>query len=1151
MPQQGFVMSDSSLVGINLANVAYYSTEFPFIDRMKTAGSWIATGATEAVPLDKNGYPTGIPAGASSIYTLVGLDPASAGTSNTYVLTYTGNSGFYLGGATIISSEPGKITFSYDNSTSNQMLVAIGGIDPNAPPGNMHIVRSDQVDLFNAGEIFNPAFTAKVSQLDTLRYMDWGNTNSTTVQNWSDRTTLDSVTWQASGNTSVPIEAMVALANETKTNMWLNIPTYATDDYVRQEMTYVHDHLDPSLSVHLEYSNEVWNFQFQQAGYAAVQGAKLWDKDANGDGVIDESDPAEHDASDWVKYYGYRAAQVASIANQAFGADDSRLHNVLATQTAFVGLQDWIVEGVKRANVGSVSDLFDDYAVTTYFGGNMRGMTDADKATIVSWAKEGDAGVTAAIAAIKDGTGLSSNYSSLAYVAQTLDQQGAIAKNLGLALVAYEGGQDMDAGAFGADYAVVADFLKRVQTDPRMGDLYTQMVSDFTAAGGTLDNALIDVDGGMYGTLKSVYDTGSPEWDALIAAQKLAQGSSTSTTPVTTPVVTSPTPVTTPVVTSTTPDTTPVVTSPTPVTTPVVTSTTPDTTPVVTSPTPVTTPVVTSPTPVTTPVVTSTTPVTTPVVTSPTPVTTPVVTSPTPVTTPVVTSPTPVTTPVVTSPTPVTTPVVTSTTPDTTPVVTSPTPVTTPVVTSTTPDTTPVVTSPTPVTTPVVTSPTPVTTPVVTSTTPDTTPVVTSPTPVTTPVVTSTSPITTPVVTSTAAPITGAASGIASGNSVVTSGVVVAAALPPVLTSQSNYVLGVGEKVVSYLGSGNFTATGNDSGDTITGGAGNDTLTGGAGNDLLDGGTGVDTLIGGTGDDTYIVNDLRDLVIETVGGGNDTIRTGLSSYVLPNQIENLTYTGSGLFQGMGNALDNVITGGTGSNRLLGGDGNDTLIGGAGNDVLDGGAGADRMIGGAGDDIYFVDNVGDQVIEDTNAGTDTVYSSINYSLSANVENLQLTGSATSATGNELDNKIIGNAVLDSYLSGGAGNDTLVGGAGNDVLVGGPGADTLTGGGGADRFTFSIGDLSSDPTKSDTITDFSRTDGDKIDLSGFDADPSTAKRDAFTFVGTAAFSKHAGELRIDTSGTNQIVYGDLNGDGVADFALTVSKGSGTLIATDFVL
>ena len=77
-------MSDTSLVGMNLATVAYYSTEFPFIDRMKTASAWVASGFDSSlIPLDKNGYPLGIPAGAKDIYTMVGMDPLSAGTSTT------------------------------------------------------------------------------------------------------------------------------------------------------------------------------------------------------------------------------------------------------------------------------------------------------------------------------------------------------------------------------------------------------------------------------------------------------------------------------------------------------------------------------------------------------------------------------------------------------------------------------------------------------------------------------------------------------------------------------------------------------------------------------------------------------------------------------------------------------------------------------------------------------------------------------------------------------------------------------------------------------------------------------------------------------------------------------------------------------------
>jgi serralysin len=224
--------------------------------------------------------------------------------------------------------------------------------------------------------------------------------------------------------------------------------------------------------------------------------------------------------------------------------------------------------------------------------------------------------------------------------------------------------------------------------------------------------------------------------------------------------------------------------------------------------------------------------------------------------------------------------------------------------------------------------------------------------------------------------------------------------------------------------------------DEIYGGSGNDQIWGGSGNDKLDGGLGSDTMVGDSGDDVYIVDNMTDIVTELENAGTDTVRTSLSNYTLGANVENLVYTGTAAFSGTGNALNNTITGGSG---------NDTLSGGAGNDTLDGGAGADTLIGGTGNDTYIVDNVGDVVTEASNAGTDTVRTSLsNYTLGANVENLVYTGTAAfSGTGNALNNTI----------TGGSGNDTLSGGAGNDTLTGGAGNDMLDGGAGNDRFVYS--------------------------------------------------------------------------------------------------
>ncbi|WP_436106242.1 VCBS domain-containing protein [Massilia sp. LjRoot122] len=237
----------------------------------------------------------------------------------------------------------------------------------------------------------------------------------------------------------------------------------------------------------------------------------------------------------------------------------------------------------------------------------------------------------------------------------------------------------------------------------------------------------------------------------------------------------------------------------------------------------------------------------------------------------------------------------------------------------------------------------------------------------------------------------------------------------------------------SIAGGGNAldnTITGNNASNTLSGAAGDDSLVGNGGNDLLDGGAGADTMLGGVGNDTYVVDQAGDSVSEAAAAGADTVKSGIS-YTLGDNLEHLTLTGDAAIDGVGNALDNVLTGNGGNNSLGGG---------AGDDTLDGGQGADRMNGASGNDTYVVDDAGDLVDELADEGVDLVESGISYTLTANVENLVLTGgAATSGTGNELDNDITGNAAS-NVLFGLAGKDTINGGAGADQLHGGTGDDT---------------------------------------------------------------------------------------------------------------
>lgn len=368
--------------------------------------------------------------------------------------------------------------------------------------------------------------------------------------------------------------------------------------------------------------------------------------------------------------------------------------------------------------------------------------------------------------------------------------------------------------------------------------------------------------------------------------------------------------------------------------------------------------------------------------------------------------------------------------------------------------------------------------------------------------------------------------------------------------------------------SGDDTLNGTSGADLIFGLAGNDILNGNGGNDQLDGGTGADTMSGGTGNDIYFVDDVGDSVIELSAQGNDQVRTTLAAYALGSNVEKLLFNGSGSFTGTGNELSNEIQGGASDDILYGNDGYDTLIGsggadslygGADGDVLDGGSGADYLEGNSGDDVYLVDNAGDSVVEAASEGTDQVYTTLSsYTLGNNVENLSynsFTGSFT-GTGNSLNNIISGGTGNDSLsgldgndeLRGSTGADTLDGGNGDDLLIGGNGADVMTGG--ADADTFRIGYFEAGTgAAADTITDFA-SGTDLIDVSGWDANTGVGGNQAFSFIGSSAFSSTAGELRADTVGSDTVVQGDINGDGVADFEI-VLNGNPTLAGSDFIL
>jgi Ca2+-binding RTX toxin-like protein len=329
--------------------------------------------------------------------------------------------------------------------------------------------------------------------------------------------------------------------------------------------------------------------------------------------------------------------------------------------------------------------------------------------------------------------------------------------------------------------------------------------------------------------------------------------------------------------------------------------------------------------------------------------------------------------------------------------------------------------------------------------------------------------------------------------------------------------------------------------DSLRGGAGNDTLDGGTGNDTLNGGAGADSMAGGEGNDVYTVDNLGDEVFEESLGGIDRIFSRVD-FILPDETDWLTLTGSGPLKGTGNAGANRIDGNAGANTLDGGASNDTLygnagddslIGGLGNDALVGGTGADTMLGGLGNDVFAVDNDGDRVVEAIGEGYDQVQASISFTLAdgSEIERLLLLGTLDLAgTGNGFANRIDGNAGA-NLLDGSAGADTLYGNAGADTLLGGEGHDRLEGGTGADSLLGGAGnDLYFIDNAGDVVIETSGAGIDVVQASVSFTMTAGLEVEQVVLTGTLnlAATGNAFANRLDGNGGANMLSGDAGND-----------------------
>ena len=277
-----------------------------------------------------------------------------------------------------------------------------------------------------------------------------------------------------------------------------------------------------------------------------------------------------------------------------------------------------------------------------------------------------------------------------------------------------------------------------------------------------------------------------------------------------------------------------------------------------------------------------------------------------------------------------------------------------------------------------------------------------------------------------------------------------------------------------YANSGNDTLIGGSGTSTLIGGAGYDTLKASSGTTVMVGGVGSDVMIGGLGNNTFKLDNPSDTIQVQVGAASNVVLADFNYTALPG-VTQVVLTGSSNLTAWANNGAIVLEGGAGADTLIGGAGTDTLVGGSGATTMKAGTGATTfeagsgvatMIGGSGSAYFEVNNTADVVTAQANGGHNIIQSSVSYTASANVDTLELSGSANlTGTANSGDCTVYANSGNDTLI-GGAGASTLIGGAGTEIMRAGSGSAVMVAGAG---LTTMIGGMGSNIFKVDNTAD----------------------------------------------------------------------------------
>ena len=517
-------------VGTNLHRLADWSSQLPFLNGFKSARRWLTqdigvttneegqyintwnTGEFSSLDLDKNGWVKSIPdpedepqytSVGTILYRDLGVYPEGK-----YVVLYEGEGTIKYDFDAVkdeSASTPGRDVIDV-NPTNAGIWLSITDTDPNDTGDylrDIHILPEEYEYADN--QIFNPDFLEKIQPFNTLRFMDWMATNNSQQGEWSNRPTPESSVF--SGEIA-SIESMVELANRTDTDPWFTIPHQATDEYITNFAKYVKNNLDPELQVYIEYSNEVWNRDFDQG---------WWVEDR---GIEEFADSNVGDFGKRIDWYSKRTVEIAQMWDEVFDEDKARVIGVMSGQaanswTAKRALEyHWAEDPLSSSEYG-----IDAIAFAPYFGSYLG--KSIYEAEIESWTEDSDGGLDKLFEELNTG-GLLEDAPPSGSLQQSYywtENYTDLADLHDLDLITYESGQHLRGNNGVEDNQSITNLFTTANKDPRMGEIYQEYFGTLNELGVDLSVNYTDVSGynkwGSWGALEHINQSNSPKYNVL------------------------------------------------------------------------------------------------------------------------------------------------------------------------------------------------------------------------------------------------------------------------------------------------------------------------------------------------------------------------------------------------------------------------------------------------------------------------------------------------------------------------------------------------------------------------------------------------------------------------------------------------------------